>query len=334
MNIILQAATYLDPTGMTQEQIVETVGRTCYKSEDKITPESADKFVASVVKNGHHAMIEFGFIYLKITDIDFLEWFIATRPRWIRVVDEYAVGNFRAFYDWYNAWLNGEFMVEKDFFDQFMDLIWCLSHEHPIVFNDLYMKLCEKFDDYETDEEYYSGDVAYPFQVFERDAFIADFKQHNNLDILLKYLIPHIVKFTTNRAIAHELNRHRKHISYAMESTRYCDYSKDKFGNQITVIEPLFDPDSGKYGIWKELCERSEIAYFNLIQLKAKPEEARGVLPLDLKCDVWAATYEDEWQWIINLRMHEVTGHAHPQFKSLMQLIYPELCKHSEGRIK
>ena len=118
MKIISQAAMYLDPTGMTQEQIVETVGRTCYKSEDKITPESSDKFVASVEKNKHHAMIEFGFIYLKITDIDFLEWFMATRPRWIRMIDQYAVGNFRAFYDWYNAWLNGEFMVEKDFFDQ------------------------------------------------------------------------------------------------------------------------------------------------------------------------------------------------------------------------
>ena len=115
MKIIKQEAHLLDTAGMTEYQVIEKVGRTCYKSEDKITDESAAKFVTSLVNSWHHAMIEFGYIYMKITDIDFLEFFQATRPHFIHMVGEYAVGNFRGFYNGYKEWLDGAWMIDTDY---------------------------------------------------------------------------------------------------------------------------------------------------------------------------------------------------------------------------
>ena len=70
------------------------------------------------------------------------------------------------------------------------------------------------------------------------------------------------VKFIVDRGVSHELVRHRM-ASYAQENTRYCNYSKDKFGNEITVIKPCFlDEDKENYRIWKSSCEAAEKAYF------------------------------------------------------------------------
>ena len=76
MKVIKQSAQLLDRTGLTEYQGVELIGRTCYKSENLMTDESAPKFVTSLAKSGHHAMLEFGFIYMRITDINFWEWFV------------------------------------------------------------------------------------------------------------------------------------------------------------------------------------------------------------------------------------------------------------------
>lgn len=335
MKIIKQAAEYLDISKMSPYQVIERVGRTCYKSEDKITEDSAAKFVSSLVKSGHHAMIEFGYIYMKITDIDFCEFFQACKPHYIRMVGEYAVGSFRAFYDWFDAWLNGKFMISMDDFDGFMDLIWCLKRVYPQVFKDLYDAIEKKYDDdfVETDDDISPVDIVYPFKFFCREDFINELHSDKIFDTGIIELIPHVVKFTTDRGISHELIRHRL-CSFAQESTRYCNYTKGKFGGEITVIEPLFVPDSAQYKIWLDSCMRAETDYFNLIDLGATPQEARDVLPNGLKTDIWVGAFEDEWQHIINLRMHGTTGAPHPKIKSLMELAFNDLTEYSEGRIK
>ena len=336
MKIIKQEAHLLDTTGMTQYQVIEKVGRTCYKSEDKITEDSAAKFVASLVKSSHDAMIEFGYIYMKITDIDFLEFFRETRPHFIHMVGEYAVGNFRAFYDWYKEWLDGKWMIAMDYYDEFMDLIWCLSREYPQVYEDLYKQIHEKFEpEFDDSEKMTAADVTYPFQFFCREDFIADYKSHGNFDKYLSDLLPHIIMFTTDRGISHEVVRHRI-CSFAQESTRYCNYTKGKFGGEITVIEPTDeiknDPES--YEDWYNGNLQCEERYFKLINRGITPQSARDNLPTDLKTDIWVCAYEDEWQHILNLRKHGITGAPHPKIKELMEIAYPQLVAASEGRLK
>jgi thymidylate synthase (FAD) len=337
MKIIPQAAYYLDTTGMSQYQIIEKAGRTCYKSEDKITEESATKFVAALVRRCHLAMLEFGYLYMKITDIDFLEFFQATKPHFIHMVGEYAVGNFRAFYDWYKAWLDGKWMIDMDYYDGFMDLIWCLAQKYPEVYKDLYDKLHEKFEPDVIDIERMNvDDVKYPFMFFTKEELIADYKASGNFDSYLVDIIPHIVMFTTNRGVTHELVRHRNDETFAMESTRYCKYDVEKFGGELTIIEPMQEirdnPDA--YERWLKDTKADEESYMWFVKHGISAQAARGRLPHDIKADIWNACFESQWQHKLNLRMHGTTGAPHPQFKELMELVYPDLVKYSEGRLK
>lgn len=338
MKIISQAATYLDQTGLTQSQIIEWAARTCYKSEDKITPDSAAKIVRRLVKSGHHAAIEFGHVYMKITDNDFMVFFHSTKPHFIHMVGNYVVGNFRAFYDWYTRWLEGKFLVPDMHFDAFMDLIWCLSLKYPEVYDDLYQKLHEKYEpDYDDSDADNPDEVTSPFQFLTREDFIKDFK-FNPLwpEASLTHLIPHVVMFTTNRGITHELVRHRDGESYMMESTRYCKYDIEKFGGELTIIEPMQEirDNPEAYAKWLADTTADEESYMWFVKHGISAQAARGRLPHDIKADIWNCCFEEQWQHKMNLRYHEITGPAHPQFKELMELVRPDLIKFSEGRIK
>ena len=336
MKIIDQEAQLLDTTNMTQYQVIERVGRTCYKSEDRITDDSARKFVASLVKSGHHAMIEFGFIYLKLTDIDFHEWFVMNKPDFIRNIDNYVVGNMRAFYDWYKGLLDGKWFFGPDADHGFIDLLQTLSMAYPEVYKDLYAKIHEKFEPTYDDSDCPEPDeVNDPFKLMTAEEFYADYKQSGCIPNLLKYITPHIVMFTTDRGVTHELVRHRP-CSFAMESTRYCNYGKEKFGGELTFIKPYFNDimDHTRSILWEMSMEMAERSYLKLIAAGAKPEAARDVLPHAIKADIWMCATEDEWQHILDLRYHEKTGKAHPQMKELMGIAYPQLTEASDGRIQ
>jgi len=165
---------------------IELVGRTCYKSEDKITAESAPKFLQMLLKRGHEAMIEF-------SDI--------------------------------------------------------------------------------------------------------------------------IVKFICDRGVSHEIVRHRL-CSFAQESTRFCNYSKDKSDNQITVIRPPFwDNYSVSYNNWLASCEKAERAYLDLLISGASPQEARSVLPNSLKTEIVVKANLREWRWFFKKRADVA---AHPQMRQIV----------------
>lgn len=340
MKIIPQAALYLDTAGMSQYQVIEKAARTCYKSEDKITEDSAAKIVARLVKSGHLAMIEFGYVYMKITNIDFLEFFQDNRPHFIHMAGEYAVGNFRAFYDWFTAILNGRYGTDFSFYlDEMLDLIWALSKKYPEIYKDLYDKLHAKF---EPDYKFHGvisdpDDIRHPFMFFSREEFIKDFKEDNSMPFAcLSHLIPHVVMFTTNRGVTHELVRHREEETYAMESTRYCKYDIEKFGGQLTIIEPMQEirDNPEAYERWLKDTKADEESYMWFVKHGISAQAARGRLPQDIKADIWNCCFEEQWQHKMDLRYHEITGPAHPQFKELMALALPDLNKFSEGRIK
>lgn len=129
------------------------------------------------------------------------------------------------------------------------------------------------------------------------------------------------VLFVCDRGVSHELVRHRL-ASYSQESTRYCNYSKDRFGNEITVVKPCyFAEHSVSYGMWLASCAQAERSYFGLIEAGVKPQEARAVLPNSLKTEVAVTANPREWRHIFKLRC---ASNAHPQMQEIMKPLSAE----------
>lgn len=122
------------------------------------------------------------------------------------------------------------------------------------------------------------------------------------------------VRIICDRGVSHEIVRHRL-ASYTQESTRYCNYTKGKFGSEITVIEPCFwSQDDEKYRVWKQTIEQIEACYNKLIELGATPQEARSVLPNSLKTEIVMTMNLREWRHFFTLRTSPA---AHPQMREI-----------------
>ena len=141
------------------------------------------------------------------------------------------------------------------------------------------------------------------------------------------------VKFVVDRGVSHEIVRHRI-ASYCQESTRYCNYSKDDFGTEITVIKPFFlDEGTDGFEMWKNSCEETEAAYFNLLDFGCTPQEARSVLPHSLKTEVVMTANLREWRTFFKLRtadaahpqMNEVTRPLLNELKSLIPVVFDDI---------
>lgn len=128
------------------------------------------------------------------------------------------------------------------------------------------------------------------------------------------------VKFICDRGVSHEIVRHRM-ASYCQESTRYCNYGKGKFGEEITVIEPCFLNEQTAY-IWKRACEAAETAYFDLLAEGCTPQEARSVLPNSLKTEVVMTANIREWRHFLKLRCSPA---AHPQMREVALILLDKL---------
>lgn len=122
---------------------------------------------------------------------------------------------------------------------------------------------------------------------------------------------------TTDRGVSHELVRHRL-ASYCQESTRYCCYSKDRFGNEITVIKPPEIPED----TWRSACECAEDSYLNLLALRTSPQMARSLLPTCLKTDIVMTANFREWRHFLDLRL---SPKAHPQMREIAIMIADKL---------
>lgn len=129
------------------------------------------------------------------------------------------------------------------------------------------------------------------------------------------------VTVVCDRGVSHEIVRHRI-ASYSQESTRYCNYSSGKFGNELTVIKPCFwDENDEKFIIWKEQIEAIEKTYNHLITLGASPQEARSILPNSLKTEIVITMNIREWRHFFRLRTAEA---AHPQMKEIARMMLAE----------
>ena len=302
---------------------IELAGRTCYKSEDKITDESAVKFVGVLAKNKHTAMLEHAWLHINCKmNIDLfreLKSLTAGVRNYILCDDYWISGSFRALIEFIN--LNYETS----------DAVKSLAEKLIFTYHDVF-----KYLDSYSDNKTYSDTPM--FDVYDNDEF-ANVCKNNN--VLYKHLT-HTIKFICDRGVTHEFVRHRP-CAFAQESSRYCNYSNDKFGNEITVIHPCFwgtndeiandDNATSKFLAWRQSCQNAEAKYFEMIENGAKPEEARDVLPNSLKTELVITATEDEWQHIINLRLIGTTGKPHPQIVEVMQIATPLLIAESNNRL-
>ena len=132
------------------------------------------------------------------------------------------------------------------------------------------------------------------------------------------------VRVICDRGVTHEIVRHRL-ASYTQESTRYCNYSKGKFGNELTIIKPCFwQEDDEKYKIWKSTIEYVEESYKKLIKKGASPQEARSILPNSLKTEIVMTMNLREWRHFFELRTSDA---AHPQMREIAAPLLKEFQK-------
>jgi thymidylate synthase (FAD) len=133
------------------------------------------------------------------------------------------------------------------------------------------------------------------------------------------------VKFVVDRGVSHEIVRHRL-ASFAQESTRYCNYSKDDFGSEITFIKPLFLKEgTDGFEFWRSSCEFAEWSYFKMLDWGCTAQEARAVLPNSLKTELVMSANLREWRHFFKLRAANSTGKAHPQMLEVTRPLLDEL---------
>lgn len=355
MKIIDQSADIININGsMTQYEVVERCGRVCYKSEDKITKGSAIKFCRAILKNGHHAVLEHGIIYSRTSyevGTAIARWLVyvkTDREYYDRIspyialsyiADDYYISmNFRVLFES----VNHLFKKKAGWADARICLYFLKLTDH---FSELFNK--DTLGDCVIAELMYraadevSNERDVPV-VFDRvidfeddiDARHSYHTSQSEMDSMIMKHASHTVVFTTNRGVSHELVRHRP-ASANQESTRYCNYSNSKFGGELTVIRPCYYKEKPELmNLWEQKTELEEQVYFDMLAAGAQPQEARGNLPHDVKTDLVITATENEWQHIVNLRLHGVTGAPHPQAKEAMQIALPMLKVSSSFRIK
>jgi len=133
------------------------------------------------------------------------------------------------------------------------------------------------------------------------------------------------VKIVANRGVTHELVRHRL-ASFSQESTRYCNYSKDRFGQSVEFVLPGWSMDysipsetrNATLKVWQDSMKEAEKAYFALLEQGLSPQYARGVLPIDLKTEIVVTANLRQWRHIFNLRCDKA---AHPDIRSICNII-------------
>lgn len=257
---------------------IELAGRTCYKSEDKITPDSAKAFVERMINSGHGAMLEHGTVYLGMP----IETIIP--------IEANGWGQYES-----NKYSKG-------------GIVCSINGEKRVAVTTNLRVLVE--NGWLDDLQY----ICEPTEYHEKRI---------------------TVRFICDRGVSHEFVRHRV-FSFAQESTRYCNYSKDKFGNELTFIQPCYlnEAELAKYGPYHLVSRNkspesificslnnAEKDYLTLIESGWKAQEARAVLPNALKTELVMTGFATDWLHFFELRC---ASNAHPQARELAIPLYEE----------
>lgn len=281
---------------------LEACGRICYKSEDKITEDSAAPFVRKIATHGHNSVLEMAVATLDITcSTERLAQLYACQPKYL-IIDKTSSG----------CIVTGSIRAFREI---------AVQHGGNQLVNDMLLVLFEK--------------TPYLFEgVFQRDRALSvdsemsvrklSLAEVESLPIELLRRHRHVgVKFIVNRAVTHELVRHRP-CSFLQESQRYCRYSQDKFGNQVTFIKPMFyEKGSAEYSLWQQAMEETERLYLQLLETSS-PQAARTVLPNSCKTEIILYCNLSEWKHIFSLRTSQA---AEPSMREIMIPLAEEMLK-------
>lgn len=287
--------------------LIETVGRTCYKSESKMTSGSSQKFVDSLINNKHFAMLEHARITFK---------FVQSNK------DEHMEFNHLInFYKWAAAFQDLPKAYVYDY-DSSIIVSVTMSHLYNTKWDNLgcgkYLSFLRQIFKYSTSiVEYQRPDLLLGDTTVE--VLSNDTINETTCGQYWRSLKTLTARFICDRGVSHEIIRHR--VALSQESQRYCDYSSGKFNHELTFIKP-----SG-YDTWsvelKQLFDQalttSEHAYLELRKLGLKPQQCRGTLVNAAKTEVmFTATYT-EWDHFFGIRLFGLTGIPHPDVQALAE---------------
>ena len=309
---------------------IEMAGRTCYKSEANITDDSAEKFVNRMIASKHTAMLEHGTLYLDITLGS-----VADDPEYIWKSSIIQIFKKNP-YSRVNRYRN---LHRIDSNTMTSIYHYAITTNYRVFIEQIPWE--ELGPMRETDLGELGLDKDYVL------SFMCEPNKHHDKRITIKMF--------TDRGVSAEANRHRAD-SPAEQSTRYCNFSKDKFGNELSIELNsdinLFDIDeefnmiannNDKYDTpFQYLCSNvaddktnfwnvvttwlfvnmaCEFGYMKLLNLGWTPQQARRILPLDLHTELVHTAYEDDWQHFIDLRSEGTTGKPHPDMKLIGDMI-------------
>lgn len=285
-------------------KMIELAGRTCYKSEDKITENSAKEFVDRMIKLGHGAMLEHGTIYLNVPEQTYTE----------TLEDEFGK---------FNNPNNG--LVDRYRKNKY-------SKVNSVAADEELRKKYPKVRPFKLTHHYITTNLRVIIENgWEKDLeWQCEPTEHHEKRIT--------AKFICDRGVSHEFVRHRV-FSFAQESQRYCNYNKDKFNNELTFIRPTWlNIPTGDYTYWDgDWCDidnmkiqlpsdngiadnflwclnNAGMQYRLLINKGLKPQEARAVLPNATKTELVMTGFESDWEHFFELRC---SGAAHPDARKL-----------------
>lgn len=273
MKLINQSYEICKTHGYTLQDVykdIERAARISYKSEDKITDDSAEKMVQRLISMKHYSPLEFGTIYLKITLDPIRNIYSALK---------YENNPFSAI------------TIAKD------STRYITTNYRVII------------------ENHWEDDLQY---------MCAPTKYHQRRTT---------VKFITNRAVSHELVRHRS-MSFMQESQRYVAYDKDKFGNELTFIKPAWkqpelDEQTNETVLTHQLFANIEDTYMKLRSLGLTPQQARIVLPNATKTELYMCGFDKDWEHFFDLRDKT---HVDPQMYDLVHPLHEDYEKTIESR--
>lgn len=270
MKLIKQSFEFINQTDFSLVGIkkhIERCARVSYKSENKITDTSYEKFVNMLESRGHDRPLEFGTVYLTL-----------------RGDDTDALRNIFIYAE--NPWTKIRKQVIKAEYDPNIRVVlnYVTTNYRVIVENHL-----------EEDLKYLCEPTEYHYK---------------------RYTVHMIL----DRGVMDEFRTHVG-LSHLAESTRYCNYSKDKFGNELTFIQPCWDIRGSNY---IDFLQHAEWGYFRMLKNGWTPQQARSVLPLGIKSELISCGFKDAWK---NFFKRRDAPDAHPMAQEIANPMHKEFFK-------
>jgi thymidylate synthase (FAD) len=263
---------------------IELCSRICYKSEDRITEDSAKKMIDGLIKAGHGAMLEHGtvYLYLEVTPFNAFSHF------------EYPLAKFTAPYNW-------------------SDVVGSIAAKYR---SNPYSKVTTSNDS----RNYRKVYITTNFRVLVENGWLDDL-QFISKSV---YYHPkrYTLKFTCARIDSQSITRYR-HNSYAQESQRVVNYMMERYGMSVTFSQPIWVKPEDLEEL-KQDAAISEQLYFKWIKKGYKPEEARYFLINGTKTEIMVTAYENDWRHFFDERLRHTTGRPSSDMHHLAQLAWNE----------